>query len=400
MARSGPSNDVSLYVLLAEGFLSRLSFGIIGFALPLFAYQRLGLSLTETGLLFSLNLIAEQLFKPLMGWVADRVGLKRALTAAVALRSLVALLLVFAGSWWQVYLIRFLHGFAESLRDPSVSSLLAENARKETTASAFAWYSTAKMTAGSIGSALGSAILGLGGDASYPRVFLAAFILSVLPLYAVARYLEEPDRSDRHPAAAGDESGRRGGGSMIASVVIMGFLMACTARMISNLFPVLAVEHAGLKPSQLTPIYAIAVVVLIFSGPLFGWLSDNVSRNLVLMVRSLANTFSSVMFWVFPTFWGMAAGNIADSMGKAAFRPAWGALMAHISGFDRKRRARTMSYLSLGEGLGETAGPLLGGFLWSTWGLAAMLGVRIALAVLCEIYTVAVSGKIRHGARI
>src|SRR5689334_5403300 len=82
----------SLLVIWAEGFLSRLSFGVISFALPIFAYKRLGLSLTQTGFLFSLNLIAEQLFKPLMGWVADRAGLKRTLTVAIALRSVVALL--------------------------------------------------------------------------------------------------------------------------------------------------------------------------------------------------------------------------------------------------------------------------------------------------------------------
>lgn len=399
---TGSSYDASMFVLLAEGFFSRLSFGIISFALPLYAYSRLGLSLTETGFLFSLNLIAEQLFKPLTGWVADRVGLKKTLTTAIALRSLVAFLLIFAGVWWQVYLIRFLHGLAESLRDPSVSALIAENAKKKATASAFAWYSTAKMTAGSIGSAIGSAIFAFSNE-NFSRVFLVSFALSVLPLYAVARYLKEPDRSgeDRLESFELEPSPRKpvNSRSMIASVVVMGFLMACTARMMSNLFPVLAIEYAGLRPAQMTVIYTIAVVLLIVSGPVFGWLSDNVSRKLVLMIRSLANAFSSVMFWAFPNFAGMAAGNIADSIGKAAFRPAWGAMMAHISSFERKRRAQTMSYLSLGEGLGETVGPLLGGFLWSTWGLAVMLSVRIVLALLCEVYTIAVSGKIQHESR-
>src|SRR5262245_39785503 len=115
--RGAPSSAIfnpqsSILVIMAEGFLSRLSFGIIGFALPLFAYRRMGLSLTQTGFLFSLNLIVEQVFKPVMGWVADRMGLKRTFTAAIALRSLVALLLAFATSPWHVYTIRMLHGFS------------------------------------------------------------------------------------------------------------------------------------------------------------------------------------------------------------------------------------------------------------------------------------------------
>jgi MFS family permease len=182
-------------------------------------------------------------------------------------------------------------------------------------------------------------------------------------------------------------------------VAALGFLIACTARMISQLFPVLAIEYGGLSVGQTGLIYAVSLVVVIAAGPAFGWLSDNVSRKLVLMVRGLANTVSSLMFLFFPTFAGLAAGAVIDSMGKAAFRPAWGALMAQFAGLDRRRRARTMSYLSLGEGLGETLGPLLGGFLWSVWGVGVMLGARVALALVGEIYALIVAGDVRQASR-
>ncbi|HKQ79540.1 MAG TPA: MFS transporter [Blastocatellia bacterium] len=389
----------SLLVIWSEGFLSRLSFGVISFALPIFAYKRLGLSLAETGILFSLNLIAEQLFKPLMGWVADRVGLKRTLTVAIALRSVVALLLAFAALPWHVYAIRFFHGFTESLRDPSVSALIAENAKKKSVASAFAWYSTAKMSAGSMGKALGGLLLTLTVD-NYSAVFLIAFALSLAPLLAVSRYLNESE--DRAVSDSGEsvnsEEELKGKQPALFPVAVLGFLIASSALMISNLFPLLATEYAKLSPAQAGLIYMIAPLVTIVSGPAFGWLSDNVSRKLVLMVRGMANTFSSAMFFFFPTFGGMAAGNVVDAMGKAAFRPAWGALMAQFSSLDRRRRARTMSYLSLGEGLGETVGPLLGGFLWSAKGVGVMLGARVVLAVIGEIYALVIARSVRDGA--
>jgi MFS family permease len=379
-----------LLVIWAEGFLSRLSFGVISFALPIFAYKRLGLSLTQTGFLFSLNLIAEQLFKPLMGWVADRAGLKRTFTIAIALRSVVALSLAFAVSPWHVYAIRFFHGFTESMRDPSVIALIAENAKKKSVASAFAWYTTAKMCAGSLGKALAGLLLALIVD-DYSTVFLVAFALSLAPLFAVARYLKEPEnhdvaeRNDSPDSDQGPDSidGKR---PALFPVAFLGFLIASSALMISNLFPLLATEYAKLSAAQAGLIYMISPLVTIISGPAFGWLSDNVSHKLVLMVRGAANTFSSAMFFFFPTFTGLAAGNVVDAMGKAAFRPAWGALMARFAGLDRRRRARTMSYLSLGEGLGETLGPLLGGFLWSVKGVGVMLGARVALAAIAEIY--------------
>jgi MFS family permease len=395
----------ALLVIWAEGFLSRLSFGIISLTLPIFAYKRLGLSLNQTAFLLSLNFISEQLFKPLMGWVADHVGLKRSFTVAIAMRSLVALLFAFAASPWQVYSIRFLHGMAESLRDPSVGVLIAENARRNRTASAFAWYSTAKMSAGSAGGALGGVLLELTSE-NYAMVFVVAFALSLLPLFAVARYLSEPEHrvvtNEEATVTAGQEEGRIVGGerAVILPVAALGFLIACTARMISQLFPVLAIEYGGLSVGQTGLIYAISLVVVITAGPVFGWLSDNVSRKLVLMMRGVANTVSSLMFLFFPTFAGLAAGKVIDSMGKAAFRPAWGALMAQFASLDRRRRARTMSYLSLGEGLGETLGPLLGGFLWSVWGVEVMLGVRVALALIGEIYALIVAGDVRQAASL
>jgi len=373
----------SLYAILAEGFLSRLSFGIISFTLPLYAYRKLGLSLTETGLLFSINLIAEQMFKPVMGWLADRVGVKRIFASAIALRSLVALLFAFSATPFQVFAIKFLHGFSESLRDPSVSVLIAENARRKSLAQAFGWYTSAKMSAGSMGKAIGGLLLAVFAE-NYSYVFFVAFALSILPLVVVTLFVREPERHDFHAGQKPSESG--GDTSGLVSAAILGFLIAGTAQMIANLFPILASEYGGLSDAQTSLIYAMSVVAIVTSGPLFGWLSDNVSRNFVLTVRGIANTVSSALFYFLPGFAGMAVGLTVDTMGKAAFRPAWGAIMAHYAALNPRRRARIMSWLSLGEGLGETIGPLLGGFIWNTWGVGALLATRVVMALIGEVY--------------
>lgn len=388
----------SLLALLAEGFLTRLSSGVIGFALPLFAYRKMGLSLAETGVLLAMNQAAEQLFKPLMGWAADRIGLKRSYTLAIIGRSFAALCYALAGSPWQIYSARFLHGVSESLREPSVNALIAENAKEKSVASTFAWYNTAKQTASSIGKTASGFLLALLAD-NYSGVFLAAFVLSILPIIVVARYVREPSLQYRDREEAATAEGKSvvetrelpANQPSIFSFAVLGFLISCTAQMIANLFPVLATEYGHLTEAQTGLIYAVTIVVVIVAGPAFGWFSDNVSRKLALAVRGLANTISSALFFFFPTFPGLAAGSVIDAAGKAAFRPAWGSLMARVSGLNRKRRAQVIGHLSLGEGLGEMLGPILGGFLWHTWGLGVMLGVRVALAVIGEIYALAIS---------
>lgn len=393
----------SLLAIIAEGFSTRLSFGVVGFALPLYA-RHLGMSFTEIGLLFSLNAIIEQAMKPLAGRAADRFGLKRSFTAAIAIRSLIALLLVFASAPLHLYAIRVLHGLSESLRDPAVHALITNNGRQANLGSSFAWYATAKTVAGSLGKAATGIMLAL-TSYDYSGAFLIAFLLSFLPLYFVARFVH--DEAAFESAEAGGRNGAQRPGAAVGSpgpaqgnslkelfpFVALGFLIASTAHMLQNLFPVLALEYAGLDAAQTSIIYAAAIPFVLITGPLFGWMSDNVSRRLVLMVRGFSNIFSSVIYVVFPTFLGIAAGKIADDVGKAAFRPAWGALMSYVSSFDRRRRARTMGYLSFGEGAGEITGPILAGLLWGLWGLPAVLLVRIILAIASEVYATSLTGS-------
>lgn len=210
----------------------------------------------------------------------------------------------------------------------------------------------------------------------------------------VARYLEEPP----HHLPLGNtvtevaETVVAKTGPSFLPVLILGSLITSTAMMMNNLFPVLATEYAHLTPGQAGWIYTFGPLVTIVGGPLFGWLADNVSHRLVLLVRGFANICSSLLFIFVPTFAGLAVGSSVDALGKAAFRPAWGAMMARAASLDRPRRARVMSYFGLGEGIGETVGPMLGGFLWQHWGVAAMLGVRVGMAVIAEIYALLVAG--------
>jgi MFS family permease len=262
-------------------------------------------------------------------------------------------------------------------------------------ATAFAWYQTAKSSAGAIGKAASGVIISLTA-ANFDLVFLIAFCVSAIPLVVVARYVREPAAV---PPRAGPEPAELPERPALARFMGLGFLVSGTAQMLGTLFPLLAIEYAGLTAAQAGSVYLFAIAAP-FTGPAFGWLSDNVSRRLVLSVRSVANAGSSLLYLAFPSFAGVLAGRLVDDVGKAAFRPAWGSLMAHVASFDPRTRARTMGFLRQGEDAGEIAGPIVAGVIWSVWGAPALLVLRAGLAVAAELYSLAVERRLPVEARI
>jgi MFS family permease len=397
------AENLALAAIVAEGFLSRLSFGVIGFALPLYAYH-LGMHVSEIGVLASINLVVAMALKPAMGALADRIGLKPSFTAATALRSVVSLALAFVSSPWQLLTVRSVYGVSQSMRDPALNALLAEHGGQKRIAAAFGWYSTAKSVGGSLGSAVAGILLGLTAS-NYSLVFIVAFVLSLLPVFIVGRYVQEASTTSERLEPVRVEPGTGFPGHTVTgstsspvvfSYIVLGTLISGTAQMLRGLLPILATQYAGLSEAQTGVVYTASTVVVTFSGPLFGWLSDNVSQKLVLMVRGIANTLSSILFVALPNLAGITLGKVVDDVGKAAFKPAWGALMADVSSLEKKRRTQIMGLMCLAEDAGEIGGPILAGVLWSTWGVPVVLGVRIVLALVTEIYATVLMSSMKR----
>jgi MFS family permease len=399
--RPGP-----LAALVCEGFFSRLAFGLVSFALPLYA-RSLGLSIAAIGFLVSFATVVSLLFKPVLGGVADHMGLRRALLVSLILRSLLSLAYTLVTLPWQLYAVRGFHGFSDSLRDPAVNALIAENGGKKAVASAFAWYQTAKMTAGAVGKSIAGVLLTMTAG-GFGLTFGVAFGLSLLPAVAVL-LLVPRDAVAAPTASAAELAGAATSGSPparppVARYATLGFLIAGASSMLTSLFPILATEWAGLTTAQAGLLYLVTPA-LAFTGPLWGVLADRVSRSLVLSVRGIFNSVSALVYLFAPNLVGMWVGKSFDDLGKAAFRPAWGSLMADISSQDRRKRARIMGYLSAGEDAGGVVAPILAGLLWTGFGVPAALLGRVAFAVVAEGYTLwlehraPVRGRGRHRRR-
>jgi MFS family permease len=385
MRRPGP-----VTALLVEGFASRLSFGVLMFALPLYALE-LGMSIAAIGLLSALAGIVSVALKPVTGSLADRWGVRRTLLWALMARSLLCLGYVFATAPAQLFVVRGVHGASDALRDPAVHAMIAENGSQRSMASTFAWYQTAKSIAGSLGKTLAGLLLATA--LGFPVAFTVAFGLSLLPVLFLAVATRRPASGEGEftpappaPSPGGGERTPSAPPPGMLAYAGLGFLVAGTASMLNALFPILATEYAGLSTAQAGLVYLLGPAAAL-TGPLWGWVADRVSRPLVLAVRGVANVTSSLVYLVAPNPAGVWTGKALDDVGKAAFRPAWGSLMADVANRDPRTRARAMGLLTAGEDAGAIVAPVAAGLLWTYWGVPVVLLARILVAALSEVYS-------------
>lgn len=388
IARAIRSNP-TIAAVTAEGFLTRLGFGMVSFALPLYALA-LGMSVAEVGILYAVRSVTTIMVKPVMGWAADHLGRKRTLLAAVILRCLIGFLFVFATLPWHLYVIRILSGAMTAARDPSAAALIAEHGNKRNMASSFAWYTTAR----EVGKSLGYAVAGLliTAPGGYRTIFLIAFLTSCAALVTVIRYVREHKNAEDEKvpdqkvfSSLQQQPSKIHHSSLLIRYAGFGLMVALNAEMMRGLFPIIATQYAHLTAGQAGIAAGASTIAILAAGPIFGWLSDNFSRKIALSARSFANLFSSLLYIFVPTFSGFLTARVMDDTGKAAFRPAWGAMLAEVSDADPASRGRTISLIDSASNIGEVLGPTLAGILMAAFGLPIMLSVRVVLSVIVEI---------------
>ena len=391
--------NVALATVVAEGLFGRLAFGMVSFALPLYALS-LGLSLAQIGLLVSLRTVVMLPLKPVAGWLADRVGVRAVYVSGAFARSLAVAGLLFVGGFAGLMIIRLLQGASAAGRDVASLGVIARDAQSRV-GTVYSWYATAKHVGGVAGAGLaGLVIAGSGGG--YESLFVLILILSVLPTVAALIGLREVSDEGEDDAEAHDEPGedRRIVGVVpllreLTGPASVGMMIATSAYMVHGIFPVLATEYAGLSEAAAGFIYSLSAAVFLVAGPVFGWITDRYGRLVGIAWRSAANVGSSILYLVSPTFVGLAAARSVDDSGKAAFRPAWASAMAEISGRDPSQGGRRLGVLDTSQSIGEAIGPALAGLLWQTGGIFPLFAVRIAIAVAAEIAALRVFGELR-----
>ena len=305
----------AIATIYTEGLFGRLAFSMVSFAMPLYA-AALGLSLAQIGVLISVRTIFVLPFKPIAGWLADRVGTRKVYLASITARTLSALVLFFAGDFWSLMAVRLLQGASSAGRDVVSLGVIAREAQSRV-GSRFGWYSSAKHIGNLAGAgAAGLLIAAFGGrfdPDNYQALWIIVLAMSLIPLLVAwfgLREIKGPVTGDTGAVAptGRPRSSLIGRLRSVLGVTMqglwgaasVGMLVAASAYMVHGLFPVLATEYAGLSEAQAGVIYSVSGLAFVAAAPTFGWLIDRRGRSLGLAIRSLCNIGSSVLYVAFP----------------------------------------------------------------------------------------------------
>ena len=228
-------------------------------------------------------------------------------------------------------------------------------------------------------------------------IFIVSTVLSLLSLVLVAVFIKEKkkEKKEKKEKSGDDETlAAQPEQPNVWAFALLGTALTAPAYMVTGEFFTILAVKLEITPAALGWIKLVSetAVPLLF-GPFFGWLADRIGAGKVIALRSLANLATSVLFWIVPSFAGtallgvmMGLARAVDEIGKAAFKPTWGAIAAKVSSFNLSRRSRTMGILEGGVDASDLAFPVLAGVMLQYLSLGPLMLVRGALAIVAEIY--------------
>lgn len=240
------------------------------------------------GALMAVFLWVYGIFSPFAGLIADRINRKWLIIASLMVWSTVTMLMGFAESFDQLYVLRGIMGISEAVYIPAALSLLADWHEGKSRSLAIGVHMT--------GIYIGQAIGGFGAIMTTVFSWTTTFQLlgSIGIIYAIVLMLllfEKPQHKLNHTATA------TGGQENISiwqslSVVLSTFAFwiilfyfavpSLPGWATKNWLPTLFAENLGIPMQQAGPLSTITIAASSFVGVLLGgWLSDKwVQRNL------------------------------------------------------------------------------------------------------------------------
>jgi DHA1 family multidrug resistance protein-like MFS transporter len=386
----------TLWAMVGIQFVMTMAFSMLTPIMPLFLPE-LGVHSTAAidiwaGILSGVTSFIAAFASPVWGRVADQHGRKLMLVRSSLAIGFFAALMGLSGNVWEFFGARALMGIFAGFSSSAIA-LVASQVPESRLGYSLGWLSTGQLVGSLVGPIMGGALADLTGSYRIPFYLTSATIFAALGLvwYGVHEEFVRPGKG-------------KAGASLLAGLIALVrsptllalfFVLLMAQFGVRTVQPIVTLyvkEMVGDLPNLATLAgiaFSITGVANVISAPFLGNRSDTIGYRRVLLIALLGATLTTLPQAFTHNYWVFTAERFAVGLFIGGLLPTANALVGRL--VPRSDRGTIYGMTSSAMFMGNSLGPLLGGFLAAGLGLSwvfLMTGAVLALNLIWVYYKV------------
>ena len=383
--------DKNLYIIIGVTLISIMGGQTVAPILPGLT-EVFNVSTREIELVMTLFVLPIGIATPILGVLADRIGLKKVLIPALILFAVAGASIAFANTFTSVLGLRFLQGLGAAPLDALSLTMIAMLYQGRMLGAAMSINAAVIGISSAIYPLLGGALGSV--DWSYP------FLLSVLafPLVMlVIMVLKLPSK----PPTAKKESLKvylKGTWKSVNKRSVLGLLFAVGSIFMIQFgafityVPIFAGVSLGASGFMNGIILCVMSLAVAISASQLGWLIQRFSEIALIKTSFIISAVALIMIPLITNPWLLLIPNILFGISLAFALPSSQALLAGLSAQDS--RAGFMAVNASVQSLGQALGPILGGVAIALGGIKVVfLGAAVYSVIAFFIFNILITPK-------
>jgi MFS transporter, DHA1 family, tetracycline resistance protein len=386
VGRSSPDANVKerlpreIWILVGTSFLIAIGYGIVAPTLPVFV-RSFDVGITAASLVISVFALVRLLFAPLSGRIVGRVGEVPTFTVGLAVVALSTGACAFAGSYWQLLVLRGLGGIGSTMFTVSALSLLIRLAPAHMRGRASGMWATGFLLGNVIGPLVGGALGAVSLRAPflvYAVVLVVVVCISVLMLRgrdgeaAAGQAAVEPPARFRtalsHPTYR----------AALAASFANGWVVLGVRVALVPLFVVEAMRQPEAWGGIALAVFAVGnAATLLLSGRL----ADRRGRRPLALAGLAVSAVATGVLGFLTDPAPFLAVSLLAGMGGGIVNPPMNAAVADVIG-SRARGGTVLAGFQMAADLGAIVGPALAGALAEVAGFGAAFAASGIVALV------------------